>query len=299
MTQKLGNQYSKDHILDQTGFKSKARLHQSRFRAEFLNVDFVEYGNRLSTKDGLSGLNFYNGFDIFKAVKKRYQRYKKGLYSDMLRSEHIPFNLFIPLDRDRNFCAKIFNHFMNDRIKTIDRIEIEYAPPFPKNYLNDRTSFDSYIEYTDNLNEKGLIGIEVKYTEHEYKLKPKSKEDDDIKNKTSPYYSVTKKADLYHSEAIEKLPTDLFRQIWRNHILGESILQKHKNFKYFTSITFFPSGNLHFVETSKQYIKLLKKNNHNFISITFEDFLSVAKVNSPNEKFDDWIKYLIDRYIVK
>jgi hypothetical protein len=298
MEQKLGNQYSKDKIFDKTGFRTKARLHQSRFRAEILKVDFHEYGNRLSIKDGLSGLNFYSGFEIFKAVKKRYPSYKKGLYSDMLRSEHIPFNLFIPFNQDRHFCAKIFNYFMNSQIKSIERIEIEYAPSLPENYLNDRTAFDAYIEYTNVLNEKALIGIEVKFTEHEYKLKPKSKEEKDINSKTSLYYSVTKKSNLYHDDALEKLPIDLFRQIWRNHLLGESILQKHENFKYFTSITFFPAGNLHFVEISKQYIKLLKTNNNNFIPITFEAFLKVARSNSPDEKFDNWIKYLEDRYIV-
>ena len=40
MKQNLGKQYSKDTTIDKTGFKSKARLHQSRFRAEILNVAF-------------------------------------------------------------------------------------------------------------------------------------------------------------------------------------------------------------------------------------------------------------------
>jgi hypothetical protein len=299
MTNTLGKQYNLDNTIDKTGFKLKARYHQSKYRAEVLKVDFDEFGNRLTKQDGLSGLNFYNGFEIFHAVKKRYPTYKKGLYSDMLRSEHIPFNFFIPLDHDKGFCTKIFNQFMKGQIKIIDRIEIEYAPPIPKNHLNDKTAFDTYIEYTNHSNEKGIIGIEVKYTEHEYKLKPESKEKEDINNKDSLYYIVTRKANLYLDSALELLPTDLFRQIWRNHILGESILQIDKNFKYFTSITIFPSANKHFVETSKQYINLLKINNNRFIKITFEEFLSTAKSFSPNEDFDKWIIYLEARYIVK
>jgi len=299
MTINLGKQYNLDNTIDKTGFRSKARLHQSKFRSKILKVDFDEYGNRLLKQDGLSGLNFYNGFEIFHAVKKRYPNYKKGLYSDMLRSEHIPFNLFIPLDHDKGFCAKIFNQFLNGQIKTIDRIEIEYTPPNPRIHLNDKTAFDTYIEYTNNSNDKGIIGIEVKYTEHEYKLKPKSKEEEDIKDKTSLYYSVTKKANLYRDHAFELLPNDLFRQIWRNHMLGESILQINKDFKYFTSITIFPSANVHFVETCKEYINLLKINNNNFIPITFENFLNIAKSYSPNENFDRWINYLESRYIVK
>jgi hypothetical protein len=70
MMKEIGNQYDKDDKLDKTGFKKKARLHQSRYRAEVLDVDHCrdindDYGNRLSKDDGLKGLNFYSGFSIF------------------------------------------------------------------------------------------------------------------------------------------------------------------------------------------------------------------------------------------
>lgn len=42
-------------------------------------------------------------------------------------------------------------------------------------YLNDGTSFDTYIEYVDSNDQKGAIGIEVKYTENNYPIGDKEK----------------------------------------------------------------------------------------------------------------------------
>lgn len=104
MNYPLGNQYSKDDT-----FKAKARLHQSHYRSKHFKVDFDEYGNRLTKEDALKYLNFYPCLGVIETLKKRYPKYSKGLYADMLRSEHIPFNLFAPLKQDLNFAKKVFN----------------------------------------------------------------------------------------------------------------------------------------------------------------------------------------------
>lgn len=297
--QDIGKQYKPDDRTDPTGFLRRARLHQSKYRAETLKVPYDNYGNYLTRPDGEQGKNFYDDFGVFEAVKK-YRKYNKPLYSNMLRSEHIPFNIFIPLDNDKLFCKNVFNEFLNDTIQTIDRIEIEYAPTPKENYLNDGTSFDAYIEYTRTDNAKGIIGIEVKYTEKEYKLTANSKQEKDIQNTGSKYFTVTRDCKLYKPNAIQLLPTDNFRQVWRNHILGESILlTDHDTFKHFTSLTLFPQGNSHFVHISKDYIDLLTDNTNKFLPTTYEDFFSVCKKHCPDNRFKIWLDYLIKRYIIK
>jgi len=217
----------------------------------------------------------------------------------MLRSEHIPFNLFVPLNSNKNFCKSVFNDFFNNRINSIDRIEIEHAPKPRKNYLNDSTSFDTYIEYTTNDNLKGIIGIEVKYTEREYGLKKDSTQETAIKEKTSKYYKVSQQSKLFRPETIDELITDKYRQVWRNQLLGESILITDRNkFTYFTSLTIFPQGNSHFVETSKNYLDMLTSNDLKFIPITYEEFFSVCKKYCPDNKYREWLDYLISRYLV-
>lgn len=296
--QDFGPQYSKDILTDPTGFLKRARMHQSKFRAITLCAPFDTYGNYLTKEDGEKGKNFYPGFGIFEAVK-RYRRYNKNLYSNMLRSEHIPFNFFIPLCQDKNLFKNVFNEFFNNGILSVDRIEIEYAPKPKEKYLNDATSFDAYIEYTHIDNSKGSIGIEVKYTEKEYGLNRNSKQEKAISDKASKYYFVTNSCKIYKSDALGILPSDKFRQIWRNHIFGESILLADSSkFKHFTSVILFPIGNTHFVNTSKEYISLLKVSNNKFLALTFEEFFEGLIKHSPSPNYTEWIDYLKSRYIV-
>jgi hypothetical protein len=292
----LGAQYPDDIKTDPSGFLSRARLQQSKFRAEVLNLPYDTYGNYLTKEDGEAGKNFYDDFGIFDAVKK-YRKYNKPLYSNMLRSEHIPFNLFIPFNLNKTYCKNVFNEFFDGSIQSIDRIEIEYPPKPKENYLNDATAFDAYIEFSRNDNSKGIIGIEVKYTEREYGLEKNSTQEKNILDKSSRYYSVTEHSKLYKPGVINELLTDKFRQVWRNHILGESILLSDSDkFRNFTSITLFPNGNRHFVETSKEYIDLLVDNNNKFIPLTYEDFFAACDKHCPDEKYKKWVEYLIARY---
>ena len=295
----IGQQYKKDKITDKTGFLEKARLHQSKFRANELNLPYDDYGNYLTKENAELGFNFHKGFAIFDEVKKRYPNYSKPLYANMLRSEHIGFNLFIPFKTDLEYGKNVFNSFLNGQIKSIDKIEVEYAPSPSEKYLNDKTSFDTYIEYTHIDDTKGIIGIEVKYTEHEYKLKVGSKQERDINNLESRYYEIHKLSNLYKPETIKILITDKYRQIWRNQLLGESILIEDNNkFKHFTSLTIFPTGNQHFIETSKEYLDMLTNNNDRFIPVTYEDFISKCIKYQPDELFKNWIEYIKKRYIV-
>ncbi len=298
MKPEIGLQYSRDKVTDTTGFLEKARLHQSEFRASKLKAPYDTYGNYLTKEDALLGLNFYDDFDIFQEVKKRYPKYSKPLYANMLRSEHIGFNMFVPFKSDLDFGKKVLNDLLSGQISSIDKIKVEYAPEPAAKYLNDKTSFDVYIEYTHTDKQKGIIGIEVKYTEHEYALKHESKQEKDINNKTSRYYKISKQCSLYKPDTIDQLITDKFRQIWRNQLLGESIIiEDNDEFKYFTSLIIFPKGNLHFMETSKDYMDMLTNNNDRFVPVTYEDFLTTCNRHKPNDRFDKWLNYLQERYI--
>ena len=107
MKNEIGPQYPRDKTIDKTGFLEKARLHQSKYRANIIKVPFDKYGNYLTKEDAKRGVNFYNDFEIFKEVKKRYPKYSKSIYANMLRSEHISFNLFIPLKKDLVFGKRL------------------------------------------------------------------------------------------------------------------------------------------------------------------------------------------------
>ncbi|MDB4835529.1 hypothetical protein OAH12_02965 [Cyclobacteriaceae bacterium] len=273
MTHEIGPQYSKDKKTDVTGFLAKARLHQSTYRAEVLGVPFARFGNYLTKADADKGLNFYEGFDILDLVKARFPEAPKGLMDNMLRSDHIAFNMFGAFVQNKNFGVEVLNEFLETKIKSIDNVSIAYTPSPASRYLNDDTSFDVFIEYTDQNDELSAIGVQLKYAENEVKLKKGPKEEADMVNPESIYNIATKGCELYKEQILPILKTDKFRQIWKTHLLGERIKYKDNDkYKRFTLLAMGPEGNSGYIETSKTYINMLVNNEDNFVAVSYESF---------------------------
>lgn len=286
-------------------FKNLCRLHQSQYRSEVLKVWFDDDINVLNDEDGLKGLNFYDGFDILKSVEERYgDRYKGGfrkpLYCNLLRSEHIPFNFFIPFKHDLNFGKQVFNEILGGVIDHLIDIKIEYPEDTPTNYLKDRTSFDTYIEYKHTDGSNGFIGIEVKYTELSYPIGVKEKRE--MENPESLYYKRSRESGVFIDcdfNTLRTLSEDDFRQVWRNHLLGESILIVDKpKFGHFHSLTFYPEGNIHFNKVINEYQSFLKPEYRERVQrVTYERFFEICRTVVNDKEFKMWLKYLKNRYL--
>jgi hypothetical protein len=317
--------------MENSKFKVLAREQQIKFREKYIGNEYNTYKTWLSIRDSMDGKNFFtgfkedNGFEIFDVVRSCIypikndsdflNRKKINVYSDMLRSEHIPINLFVPLMFDLDYCKNIFNEFLNGTIKEISKrsildnkenIRIEFAPSPKEEYLNDRTSFDTYMEYVHNDGCLGLICIEVKYTEKDYPLKKGSKEEKDVNNNLSKYYEISNKSNLYklnsNGYSMEpkenKLKENRYRQIWRNQLLAESILLRNgENIKHATSIIIYPENNTHFSIIGKNYINMLNDKNK-FALITYENYIKSCYKHCPDDEHKNWIDYLSNRYIV-
>lgn len=294
-------------------FKRRARAHQVKFREDFLTVHYDEYENVLTPSDAAEGLIFYEGFrkeimaGLQKPVPKTSARPGGPMLANLLRSEHIPYNIFFPMKKDLAGTGKLFNKILGtDEIRTVDDILIEYHPEPIEEYLNDHTAFDVYIAYTDTVNRACGIGIEVKYTESGYSLKPNSAEYRHVKDEHGntrlfePYASATKGSG-YYKDGIrcDTLVSNKFRQVWRNHILGASMVL-HGDIAKFTSITLFPRENVHFfIKVMPEYKKMLSDEGYGTcIPLTYE-FLFECMSDCLNlEGKDDWIKYLEARYLI-
>ena len=284
----LGNQYMADDE-----FKAKARLHQSQFRAEVLQVSCSDYGNRLKDKDGRKYLNYYDGLGVLHSKHARYPEYSKGRDADMLRSEHIPFNLFPPLGRDRQLAKLIIRKAFGIECEEITAVECEWAPNPKENFLGDMTSFDAYVAYVRKEGQRGGIGIEVKYTEREYKIGKTEK--NRVEDKSSTYWTTTRNSGAFIDGGSEALGSDALRQIWRNHLLGLAMVQR-SDLDEFYSVTLYPAGNRHFAEVIPQYQALLSEPHRRFVfCCTFEQFFDSIK---GNEEVERWKAYLKRRYIV-
>ncbi len=330
-------------------FKAIARQHQIDFKVNDpeINIAADRFPIRVIRKNGKeykievrSSLNwkdcrdehnlyriFFSGFreEITEEVDKDASLSKGQMVTNLLRSEHIPYNVFFPLRHDLDGTARLFNHILGEeRIATINKIDIEYNPKG----LTDGTSFDVYIEYTPVgavHDEKGGIGIEVKYTEKEYLIKRGTKEWNETHNDigihlADNYSNPSNACGWFKPDFIADVPfedkermaahvaSNRYRQIWRNHILGASMLlglseKKDDKLTEFTSLTVYPKDNGHFSEVWSEYeAKLTPTGLKTFKHITYEElfplmqeYLNEARV----PYFNEWLDYLNRRYIIR
>ena len=288
-TMAIGSQYDLDDE-----FKAAARLHQSTYRAEVLQVAFDEYGNRLREADAKALLNYYPKLNSREALRVRFPSSPNRRDSDMLRSEHIPFNLLAPLDTDRQTAIGVIRRAFGIECAGIDCVEIEYPRHSKELYLNDGTAFDTYIRTQTSNGTKCGIGIEVKYTERDYKIG--KTESINVKNHQSLYWKTARASGCFPNPDDEVFGTDPLRQIWRNHLLGLSMVE-HGDLNEFYSITLFPNGNKHFHDVLPKYISRLTDDTRSHVfGCTFEKFISSI---GGTPEFEEWREWLERRYLVK
>lgn len=264
------------------------------------------HGVWLKSEYALKGLVFYEGFrkDIMRLYHSGRTKIGMNLLNNALRSEHIPYNLFFPMmqKENRNATKGFFNELLGtDDISDVLDVKIEYSPQPKYNYLNDGTSFDAYVLYRHTDGSKGAIGIEVKYTEREYSIgETEYGNTHDVSGNVRlarHYEQATIKSGYYLPNREEALVSDNLRQIWRNHILGASMVL-YGDIRHFSSVTVFPDANPHFHVVSEDYRMLLTdKGKSTFFTFTYEKMFDVMTHHFCTEKHLAWIKYLYNRYL--
>ena len=300
-----------------TCWQAKARKHQSDFREIEMDVPAIRntsrsgcYGNVISAEDGARGVNFYSPFrdEIMQDLNGK----AGAILTNVLRSEHIPYNIFFPMRHDLQKAATLFRTLTGKDVATVENIVIEYAPSPKEEYLDDLTSFDTYVDYKDSKGARCGIGIEVKYTEQGYQIG--KCEEYKIHDKNSTYYRVTRESGCfdYGGTAEEVFIESNFgkhdrgndlRQLWRNHILGLSMLQHENGIRDFLSIHLYPSFNEHFNPNASTvlsgYTSLLnEKGRKSFLPMTYECLFNAMIKCGMDEIDEKWIPYLTRRYIL-
>lgn len=281
-------------------FKAKARAHQFAFREQILNDYYDEKNPQviLSPNAARQGLIFCATYrELIRQKVKRFDT--SALFSNMLRSEHIPFNLFVPMEEDLDNARRLFSTIIHTEISIITHIYIEFAGYADRTmYLNDGTSFDAYIEYVDSNSQKGAIGIEVKYTENGYPIG--KKEQRDICDTHSPYRLMTRESGYFIPDLDISilLKANHLRQIWRNHLLGYAMIARG-DIQQFHHIHLYPQGNTHFhLHALPEYKSLLTpKGQDSFIDLTYEGLFDMMSQHFTSDKQKEWISYLYQRYI--
>lgn len=288
MNNDIGPQYSLDD-----SFKAAARLHQSNYRAGVLKVGYADYGNRLNDVDGRALLNYYDGLEVRETLRKRYPGYSKKRDADLLRSEHIPFNLFAPLADRPDLLRNVLDEAFDLELDGPFEMKFEWSPKPAANYLGDMTSFDAYVQGAGPNGERIGIGIEVKYTEQGYGVG--ESEAKRVRNQESTYWITTRESGLFVGSECEQLAEDSLRQIWRNHLLGLAMVKRHE-IERFVSVTLYPAGNKYFTLALAKYQgKLVASEQRSVRGCTYERYISALGGGS---EIKAWKEFLLKRYLV-
>ena len=289
MAKDIGPQYEPDDA-----FKAAARVHQSNYRARVLKADYLEYGNRLTDADGQALLNYYDGLGVREALRRRYPRYSKKRDADLLRSEHVPFNMLAPLAGRPGLTRLVLQEAFGLDLRGPFETKLEWAPEPADSYLGDRTSFDTYVEGVGPDRELVGIGIEVKYTERGYRIG--KSEAGRVRDPESTYWVTTRASGLFVGGGCGRLAQDDLRQIWRNHLLGLAMVRRG-DIARFVSVTLYPSGNRHFTVALGEYQGLLEKEARGSMrGCTYEQFIDC--LCGPPE-IEAWKQYLAARYVIE
>lgn len=301
-------------ITSHKDFMNKARAYQESIVRQWAKQigDICIWDERpghgvwLKNEYALKGLVFYEGFrkEIMDLFHGGTTKIGINLLNNALRSEHIPYNLFFPMMKveNRKATRDFFNELLGtDTISEVLNVMIEFSPQPKYNYLNDGTSFDAFVLYRHTDGRKGGIGIEVKYTEREYQIgetEYKNTHDEEGHVKLSEHYErATRKSGYYLPNSDEKLVSDILRQIWRNHILGASMVQ-NGGISHFSSMTVFPDANPHFHTAPEEYRKVLtEQGKSSFFTFTYEKMFETMKCHFRTDEQLKWIDYLYKRYL--
>jgi hypothetical protein len=222
------------HILQDTRFRSAARLLQALWREEHklqIGTYFAEdnqrhkLGSRIAWKAGNAGANFLSE-KIFYLARRETMYRERGAMIDaerlacnLLSSMPLVFNLFASMAQELLHASSALNELFSIATAGARRVLFEHSPGRgdPK-FLGDYSAFDLLVEYVDSNGCPGFVAIEVKFTEAMIEpilaWKPRYDELADVSGLFSDHTAV----------AIRNNP---LQQLFREHLLAQCMLDNH------------------------------------------------------------------------
>ena len=287
------------------------------------------WGHWLTARDGNKGSNFLPSLrqTILEAVFMRKAQGKgidfKRTSKNMLSSQAMCFNLFVPLIQDRPFANTLMGSLIGS-VTQIEDIQIEYTPP--NSIFNDQTKIsgvdcDALMIYQNDQNEKTLAAIETKYVETEFskctfrdKIKdPKCPHaliiNSDFTNclykteKGYTYWDVANESGLFKMDSIIGSPCPFGDRLWQlftNMTLAYGVA-KDQQFSDFRYIVICPKVNDKLSDDGKDFdqFKQYLIDPDKFQVLYLEDIMDeMRKIASDSQDYK-WVYEFIEKYEVK
>lgn len=201
------------------------------------------------------------------------------LFNNLLSSQPLFFNFFGELKIDHELGLKILQRFFLD-ITGLQKVVFECAPK--ENFLNDNSAFDIAF-FVERGSEKGLIGLECKYTDN-FSKKEYDKEE---------YREIFQRSHIFKHKYSRYIDSR-YNQLFRNQLLAESMLQHHQIDFAYTGL-FCHQEDQPALKTGEKFSQMLT-DPAVFQSITYQDFIEKVQVLDLNWDQREWTMFLWGRY---
>lgn len=269
-------------------FKKMARQHQTWWRINVLKEPCDDVCSRINDSEE-SGKKFLTD-NIRETVKHTlYFRTKesagmierKRLYNNLLSSRPVCFIFSGELWRDKSFGMEVLKLWWPQLTELMD-VVFEYAPE--KHF--DNSAFDvAFIVKSGE--QKGVIGLEVKYTDSFSRYTYKRDEYRQLLDKTA-FKDFDNRYDVIISTKCN--------QLYRNQRIAESLIQNPESgfdFAY-SGLFFYPYDN-HALATAARF-KEFYRNAGEFEVITYTDFISKVMTFKVKLEIRAWCDRLVEMY---
>jgi hypothetical protein len=230
-------------------FKACARLLQAlwRERHELPVGAFHSFkgrrriGSLISPAAAEAGRNFLSP-DIARVARRAVVYQESGamidrgrLFSNLLSSMPLAFNVFGPLALDLGLATKVMKRLMPGAdIRRVTRILFEHSPGrLDVRLTGDRTAFDVAVHYERRDGAAGFIGIEMKYAEN--------MSDSAAGGDFARYGELANASGLFKNPASAVLRLCPLEQLFREHLLTQATLARGE----FAEATFMVIGPRH------------------------------------------------------
>jgi len=305
---KLGDPESVDTVSgdpETSEFKRSARRHQSEWRESRglkpgkqpmrPKDDLWRFiGSRLDIQDADAlGSNFITpaaraAADDRVANQEPHQTLNADrLYSDLLSSMPMCFNLFGPLHEDLELADRAIHAWWPDTPGKVRAVRFEWSPGrrVVGKYLGNRSAFDVAFELDLGDGRSGIIGVETKYHEH---CKPERAPN--LDKRMPRYAEVTQKSGLFASDTLDRIVGTKIQQIWLDHLLALSMpITDSNHWAWVKFVLVHPAGNPSYAKVATEYRSLLMDES-TFDVVTIESLLDsgvipLDSVNAFRERY--------------
>lgn len=209
--------------------------------------------------------------------------YEDRLFSNLLSSQPLCFNLFGELARDLDLATRMLREQAPDRVQRVTAISFEHSPGRGDlRFTGDRSAFDVFVTYDSPSGKRGFLGIEVKY--HEGLGDPAA-------SHRPRYDEVADAMGCFVADraALEQAP---LQQIWRDHLLAGGLLGADVGYDEGAFVFLAPEGNLACKRAVAAYREHLTSET-SFAAWTLEEVVRAFAWSNEGA----WLDELVDRYL--